>query len=152
MIANSLPEAITNETLAKATKEDEVLIKVAKMISTEKGLNFDEDTKLFHDCLAELSISEDGIIIKSNKCVIPKCLQAACIKLAHSSHAGETKTYELLAEKVWFPHMRSAVSNFVKLCKCQALTAKTNREPLKMNPIPDHVWQIVSMDYKGPLP
>jgi hypothetical protein len=150
MIANSI--AITNQMLAEATKEDDILLKVIKLINTGKGFNIDEDTKPYYDCLTQLSISSDGIIIKSDKCVIPKSLQTTCIKIAHSSHAGETKTYDLLAKKVWCPHMRSAVTNFVKQCQCQALTARTNREPLKMNPIPDHVWQIVSMDYKGPLP
>ena len=50
----------------------------------------------------ELMVVQEGILLRSDKCVIPENLQTSIIRQAHADHQGITKTKALLNEKVWF--------------------------------------------------
>ena len=48
----------------------------------------------------ELAITNDGLLLKQNKIVIPKTLKKKVVKLAHMGHQGIEKAKSLLRSKV----------------------------------------------------
>ena len=152
IVANVVPKAISNSEMALATKEDEILIEVIKALDNKKALLYsDSKFKAYADIIQEFSLSAQGILIKSDKCVIPKKLQSNILNTAHSGHAGITKTTKLAEETVWFLGMRAQIERFIKHCNCQTIEAKTYRNPLIMTPLPPHVWHSIAADFKGPI-
>ena len=67
--------------------------------------NTDPDLKLYSDIKDELTIMQNGIILRSHRICMPKNLQKEVVDLAHRGHQGMTRTKQLLREKVWFPGM-----------------------------------------------
>ena len=103
-------------------------------------------------CARELTVTQDGILLKSKQIVLPTSIQKQAVDLAHSGHQGQTKTLALLREKVWFQGMNAAVEKKVKNClACQVVTPTSAREPLQMSELPSRVWSELSADF-GHLP
>ena len=89
----------------------------------------------------ELSISSEGIILKSNQIVFSKELQLLVIRIGHENHQCAEKTKQLMNRLVWFPGMNAAIDRFVKSCEiCQVNSEKRNFEPLKMSIMPQGPW------------
>ena len=75
----------------------------------------------------ELSITEDGLVLKGNLIVIPARLQQSFIQIAHEAHQGIVKTRVLLQRLVWFPNLNQMVEKFVKTCLiCQSNSEKVH--------------------------
>ena len=100
----------------------------------------------------EISVTEDGILLKEHRIIVPQSLRDRVIQLAHQGHQGMTKTKLLLRTEVWFPQMDDKTEQMIKECiPCQATTPQVQRSPLKMTPLPDYPWQKVSVDFCGPF-
>ncbi|CAF1038215.1 unnamed protein product, partial [Brachionus calyciflorus] len=149
LISNtSIPKAINRSELLKATKEDEDLIEVAKMLEGKQYTRKDS----FEKVKMELSVSKDGLILRGNRVVIPKVFHKQVIKIAHGGHLGIVKTKQLLRSHVWFPSIDSQVEEIVKSChKCQINTDLTKYELSCPTEMPDGPWLLVSVDFYGPL-
>ena len=70
-------------------------------------------------------------------------------------HYGQWKTLNYIWCSYWWPQIATDIETFCRLCrKCQ--TNKTNMQKpqgfLHSLPIPDKLWQLVGMDFMGPLP
>ena len=65
--------------------------------------NEDPELRSYWNVKEELSVSENGILLRGNRIVIPKTLRSQVVKLAHIGHQGVVKTKGLLRSKVWFP-------------------------------------------------
>ena len=79
------------------------------------------------------------------------------INHAHQTieHYSQWKTSNYIQCSYWFPQMATDIEAFCRLCrKCQ--TNKTNMQKpqgfLHSLPILDKLWQLVGMDFMGPLP
>ena len=79
------------------------------------------------------------------------------INHAHQTigHDGQWKTLNYIQWSYWWPQMATDIEAFCRSCsKCQ--TTKTNMQKpqgiLHSLPIPDKLWQLVGMDFMGPLP
>ena len=120
---NAVPSAMNLEDLRQYTAEDATLqtlctlikfnawdeIKHPELLPTTCDVN---ELKSFYKIRNELSVSQSlGIILRSNRVVIPKKLRQQVIQLAHHGHQGMGKTKQLLREKVWFP----GIDNLVKI-------------------------------------
>ena len=85
--------------------------------------------------------------------VIPKSLRTHAIRLAHIVHQGIVKTKSLMREKVWFPSIDSLVKAKIDAClPCQATGRPNAPQPLQMREIPKENFDIVYIDFLGPLP
>ena len=86
-------------------------------------LDCDEDAfkniKLIKD---ELSInSDENVLLRGTRLVIPKALQKRIVHIAHEGHQGIVKTKQLIREKVWFSGIDSLVTHIINqcvLCQC----------------------------------
>ncbi|CAF1064638.1 unnamed protein product [Brachionus calyciflorus] len=143
-----IPKAISRSDLNYGTKEDEQLIEVAKMVQALKYVKIDS----FERIKTELTLTNDGLILRGNRVVIPNCLQKQVIKITHGGHMGIIKTKQLIRGHVWFPNIDKQVEEMVKKChKCQINSDLTKFEPICPSEMPDAPWVLASIDFYGPL-
>ena len=105
------------EVVKNATDKDSTLELVKKLIT---GVRVDLENELVKPYVGvknELSISSEGLILKSNQIVVPKELQLLVIQIGHESHQCAEKTKQLMNRFIWFPGMNAAIDRFVKSCK-----------------------------------
>ena len=102
----------------------------------------------FASIKTELSVSNNGLLLRDSRIVIPSKLQDQVVNIAHEGYQGIEKTKSLLREKVWFPNIDKLVETKVKNCMpCQACADFKVREPLKMSKLPSKPWDEVSIDF-----
>ena len=142
---------MTLEDIKTATDEDKTLKGVRAAIKLNEW-HYDV-VKPFKNIKDELTVTSNGLILRGSRIVIPESLQQRAIDLAHETHPGLSKTKALLREKVWFPNIDKMVKCTVDRCiPCQAVGKQTTPEPLAMTDMPTGPWEIVHLDFYGPLP
>ena len=68
----------------------------------------------------ELSInSNENVLLRGTRLVIPKALQKRIVHIAHEGHQGMVKTKQLIREKVWFSGIDSLVTHIINQCVLQ---------------------------------
>lgn len=158
------PNALTLDNIRQATKADKLCQEVIKLVQNrnwytiEKRTDIDEqvknELKNFRKIRNELTLTDDQqIILKGSRIVIPEILQKVSINIAHVGHQGIQKTKTLLRSKVYFKNIDKLVEQKISNClACQAVEKQIKSTPLKNTQIPDNVWDVVNVDYLGPLP
>jgi len=101
----------------------------------------------------------EGFLFKGNKLCIPKCSMRELLVLeSHCGglmgHFGVLKTYDILAEHFFWPHMRRDVEKLCGVCiACKQAKSKSMPHGLYMPlPVPTLPWTDVSMDFVLGLP
>lgn len=161
--SSAVPKALTerqilNETLADPTlRAVSDLIISGKWYLTKNSSSFhlsDHSTLIqFSKVKHELSLTQEGLVLRNTRIVIPLSLQKQSIQLAHEGHQGLVKTKSLLREKVWFPGIDQLTKELIDRCTaCTANFDPKRREPLKMTELPRSPWSQLSTDFFGPLP
>ena len=140
----SKPLALVKEKIITETQSDKTLQAVIKAVKT--GRWTDTDVKPYFNVRNELSVTQDGIVLRGCRICIPQSQQDQAVQLAHQGHQGVTKTKSLIREKVWFPGIDKMVEDRVKRLPCQSTTTKTTREPLQMTNI-TRPGEEVSVDF-----
>ncbi|KAK2441152.1 hypothetical protein QL285_012481 [Trifolium repens] len=103
----------------------------------------------------------NGLVFFKGKLFLPKTspLRLTLLEEFHASpiggHSGIHRTFGRLQENVYWVGMRKDVEEFVKTCAiCQQMKA-ANHTPyglLQPLPVPDRVWEDISMDFIVGLP
>ena len=137
--SNAVPKAITRDEVRDETNKDLTMQKLKECLHNGKWsiLNQDKekfkrnycfsDLQAFKQVEKELSDTEDGIVLRGTRIVMPKALREKAVKIAHEGHLGIVKTTGLIREKVWFPGIDKLVENKTKSCiACQPLLKKTS--------------------------
>ncbi len=153
VIKNATPKAMTLDEIRCETQNDSLMRKLIIAITRNEWEDPDlQPFKRSKDIREELSVVS-GLVLRSNRIVIPPLLQKRAVDLAHVGHQGSVKTKKLLREKVWFPYIDKMVENTVKECMpCQAANPAQKLEPLCMTTLPKCPWTEVSIDFAGPFP
>lgn len=156
VLESARPRALSLDDIKCHTGKDTQLQTVIDVVQTGQFYKLlkcpDPEMRSFYNVRDELCVSEDNILLRGRRIVIPSKLRLQVVKLAHIGHQGINKTKALLRTKVWFPGMDTLAEAEVKNClPCQASTKSPAREPLKMTPCPDAPWEQVSTDFMGPL-
>lgn len=87
------------------------------------------------------------------KFAMPRSLQPKAMKIAHISHYGVQKSFQVLKEKYFWHGMSKDLENYVLSCK-NCMTSKSHRiphAPLQNNPVATHPGDFISMDLVGPF-
>ena len=148
---NGVPKAMSLQEIVKATNEDKTLQCLRASIKLDRWDN--ERLKGFKSVKDEISVTSQGIILRGSRIVLPETLKQRAVDLAHETHQGLTKTKALIREKIWFPDIDKLVKNTVDRCiACQATGRPNPPEPLAMTDMPNGPWEMVHIDFKGPLP
>ncbi|CAF4618994.1 unnamed protein product, partial [Rotaria sp. Silwood2] len=73
---------------------------------------------------------------------------------ANGAHFGRDKTMYKIKQRYFWPSMYKDIDNYVKSCiLCAQFNPRRQKTPGTLKPIqpPDGVWQLVAMDYHGPI-
>ena len=141
----STPKALKLEDVATEALQDPTHQAVMNAVRTNnwfepaKHLEINQMTyRALERVRGELTVcSTHCIILRGTRNVIPENHAAACDWRCSWGPPGIAKAKSLLREKVWFAGIDSAVEKKVKSClACQATTPETNREPLRISPLP----------------
>ena len=104
---------------------------------------------------------KDGLWYKGKLVVVPAdtSIRHDILHEAHDSvyagHFGLHKTLKLVTRQFWWPHIKQAVSTYIKGCVCcQANKSAHSHPPGKLQPlpIPDGKWATVTVDFVTQLP
>lgn len=156
-VTSNLPDAITLDCIKTELDKDPLLSEVKSLLLADKRpSSFDHATKkrlhAYINVWDQLSIGK-GVILKSEKIVLPGSLFNAAVRLSHSGHLGIQKSKQYLRSSLWFPGMDALVEQQVKACiPCQAAVPLQCKQPLQMSELPAEPWQTIAADLFGPLP
>ena len=75
----------------------------------------------------ELAVTEDGMVLRGSKILVPHSLQSRVLAIAHEGHQGIVKTKALLRTKEWFIGIDRATEKMVEECESCMLTTKEAR-------------------------
>src|SRR5882724_9730719 len=104
---------------------------------------------------------KDGPILYRGRVYVPpnSQLRHDIVNALHNSpvtgHSGRWKTTNLVARNFWWPGIGRYIVEHVKgcdLCNCTKNCPAPLAGKLMPNPIPDHRWQIISVDLVTKLP
>lgn len=89
----------------------------------------------------------NGILLYTNKLIVPKLLRNKMIAIAHEGHFGISKTLNRAKESFFWPLLRKDVLQYVNSCKdCEKYKPKNCKEPLISHDIPNKPFSKVASD------
>ncbi|MCI01776.1 RNA-directed DNA polymerase (Reverse transcriptase), partial [Trifolium medium] len=97
----------------------------------------------------------EGILVLPNTSVMIPLLLAEFHETPQGGHSGFYRTYRRLAANVYWVGMKNTVQEFVKkcdVCQRQKYLASSPGGLLQPLPIPDRIWEDLSMDFITGLP
>ena len=102
----------------------------------------------------KLTISDEGLILKGEKIVLPSKLIKSALEKAHQGgHPGMNGMKIRLRSHFWMPKLNEHVENFVKSCqKCLLFNPKYTKENIHAQNVSEKAWDKVSIDLFGPMP
>jgi hypothetical protein len=143
---------ISEETAKDATlSELSVLLKQSQSWIPKDA---SEKVKKFSQIYSELTVTGNGIILKSDRIVLPEALHQTAIELAHrGSHPAQSSMERRLRSHFFFHDMDKKVSKFLSSClMCCSFNDKKTNEPLGRHEVPSKCWESVAVDLFGPMP
>lgn len=73
---------------------------------------------------------------------------------ANGAHFGRDKTFSKIRQRYYWPSMHKDITNYIRSClACTQNNPRRQKPPGSLRPItpPEGVWQLVSMDFHGPI-
>src|SRR5882672_8426695 len=122
---------------------DDSVVRALKELGTKRGLWSNEWQE------------RDGLVLYRGKIYVPRDsqLRLDIVKAHHyypvAGHPGQWKTPELVARNFWWPRMGRYIADYVKGCNLCNHTKTFPMLPtgkLIPNRVPDHHWQVISVD------
>ena len=100
----SYTSAIPNDTLIKETNADKILQRLKHAIYLGHCPENDHELKPFKRVFSELSINDDGTLLRDSRTILPESLQEQAVDLAHQGgHPGSARIKSKLRMYYWFP-------------------------------------------------
>ena len=93
--------------------------------------------------------TEEGLIFRGARLVIPKSLKKQILQVRHSdsAHQGIESTQRRARENVYWSHINQELKDHIRRCKiCETYSDKQSREPLIPHEVPDRDWAKVGCD------
>ena len=105
-----------------------------------------ESMRCYYSFREEL-ISQEGLIFKGDRLVIPKALREDMMQRMHRSHLGIQGCLRRGREVMYWPRMNEEIKEFISRCEvCQVYQDKQQKEPMIGHDIPSRPWQKVGSD------
>ena len=148
---------ISLATISRETEKDRTLKQLSEIIRNGKTWlppNSSAELKKFKEILPEITITNNKILLKSERIILPESLQKTAIELTHrGSHPGQSGIERRLRFHFFFHDMRRKVEDLVRNCiECMAFTNKRISEPIHSHKVPGKCWETVAVDLFGPMP
>ena len=137
------------EELQKYTDEDPEL-RPLKEVVTE---GWPETSKSLPKCLKpywsmkDFISVEDGILIKGERIMVPKCMQSEILSKLHMSHQGIEKTRLRARTCVYWRGIDSDIENLIGKCDtCLEFARREQKQSMIPHDLPSAPWQNVGSD------
>ena len=131
------------------TSQDETLQELKKVIidgwPDEKN-QVPEPAKPYFHIRDELS-SQDGLLYRGERIVIPVTLRKKMQDMLHMSHLGTESTLRRARECMFWPGMNADIKLFISTCDaCRTYEMQNQKETLQPHELPDRPWEKVAAD------
>ena len=144
------PRAMTVEEIIQASMKDKELTQVREHLKQHQTFKLPQPYKSLAN---ELSVTDQDILLRDHRIVLPVSLRDRAIKLAHEDHAGMTRCKQRIRSKLWWPHMDKQIEEHIKCCHPCQITAKPPcPEPMTPTELPKAPWTQLAIDICGPFP
>lgn len=91
--------------------------------------------------------TEDGLLLRSNKLIIPPAKRREVLHLLHAAHGGQEKMKARARQVMFWPSMNSDIAALANSCHvCQKYKNRNAKLPMLSHPVPSLPWQSVGMD------
>ncbi|KAF8566448.1 hypothetical protein P879_11529 [Paragonimus westermani] len=133
----------------EAFAEDEEMQKLMQQIREgwpDNTRSVEEIIRPYFKVRDELT-TEDGLIFRGNRLVIPRPARRATLQELHRSHLGINGCIRRGKETVYWPGITSQVKDFVSNCDvCNQHGSRQPKEPMHRRTVPHRPWQHVTAD------
>ncbi len=141
---------VTDERLSeiwKAQQEDATLRKIDEFSTNgwPEKKKLDAECQLFWPVRFEIG-SENGMLMRGCRIVIPKSMRAEMLEKLHTGHLGITKCRSRARETMWWPGISSHIETMIKKCTVCIQKSSNRHEPLMTTDFPTRPWQKIAMD------
>ena len=148
-------EAVSMEKIIQATREDHILKQLKQAI--KKGYINKKDKQLapYSKVFDEIMISDEGLLLKGEKIILPQKLIGRALRKAHQgAHPGMSGMKRRIRAHFWYPKMDTIIEEFVENCKeCTIFTNKKTQDLLHPHQRQGHkIWDTIHVDLFGPMP
>lgn len=151
LVTHTIPVAISMAELEERSREDAELRLLCELIDSGQWDSAGPVVSKYIPVRNELS-QWHGIVLRGTRLVIPQCLRARVLDLAHEGHQGIVKTKWRLRSKVWWPGIDREAEKYCRACyACQLVSQATPPEPMARS-YPSSPWTDIAVDLMGPLP
>ncbi|XP_064463992.1 uncharacterized protein K02A2.6-like [Ornithodoros turicata] len=90
---------------------------------------------------------EDGIVLRSDRVVIPFSMRKSVLKHLHAAHVGKEKMKRRARCTVFWPKLNDAIDKVCDNCaECQANKPRNKKMPMLSHEIPRLPWERVGLD------
>ena len=136
--------------LKLATSSDKELQILAKTICDgwpSRSCYAPPETRPYFSFRDELTVDDRGIILKGNRAIIPRSLQAEYMKLLHEGHPGRESTKRRARDVVFWTTMCKDLDSMTSTCAvCNSTKPHQQKEPLKSHPTPSLPWEVIGVN------
>lgn len=138
---------LTAEMIARASKRNIILSRVAEFTMNRWPSSCAEELKPYYARRSELSL-EQGCVTWGSRVVIPDSLRDQVLNLLHEEHPEASRMKMLARSYVWWPGMDQAIEQYVQRCSiCQAVQPAAESVPLHPWMYPTKCWSRVHVDF-----
>lgn len=161
----------TPPTMATAQRADQDWLPIILFLEDERttdasvtdAVRFESRDYTLHDGVLyrkwDQSKVKPRLSTQTYRAVIPESLRSELLRQFHDgvcgAHLGESKTYERIADTLFWPSMYKDITDYVQSCaKCSARKTIFHHRntPLQSIPYPSHPFEALGIDVLGPLP
>ncbi|XP_040065275.1 uncharacterized protein K02A2.6-like [Ixodes scapularis] len=91
--------------------------------------------------------SEDDLIFRSNRLIIPSTTRNEILDLLHAAHGGTEKMKQRARDVMFWPGMSADIQEKAERCAlCRQQKPRNQRLPMMSHDVPELPWQTVGMD------
>ena len=144
------PRAMQLEEIQKATLENPELKKGKQCHQNNKLHQLPRSFRLISH---ELCITDQEILLRGDRIVLPNKLRQQAINLAHEDHARMVRCKQRLRSKLWWPEMDRQLEEKIRCCHpCQLVGHSPLSEPVKPTSLSKEPWSKLAIDVCVPFP
>lgn len=122
------------KSMLDATERDPVMLQLRDYASTSWPDSKDDvpdELKLYWNYRDEVHV-EDGLVLRSNKIIVPKAKRNEVLKLLHAAHCGEV---------IYWPNITSDITSLACSCTlCQKYKPRNVKLPMLSHDVPTLPW------------
>ena len=150
LLTSSLPVSkLKLEEIKDATADDQSLRELKETIKSgwpETKAQEPASIRVYWDVRSELS-ELDGIILKSERILVPSSMRKEMLERIHQGHMGIEKSKRRARDVLYWPGMNSQISDKIAKCSiCLEHQKQNTKEPMIPFRTPSKPWEMVATD------